>query len=177
MARASFEELLLDYEDYIRHRHKIQWEPGSPEALAVRGIHKKISKDQPDQPGLTDRERRALYAHWLEHNDPMVRANALICLIHQANYLLDQQIAATERQFVEKGGYSEQLAAARLEERERKRNNRADQADRPGQADRIPACPKCGKTMVLRTVKRGQNSGERFWGCSAYPECKGTAPG
>lgn len=85
----------------------------------------------------------------------MVRANALICLIHQANYLLDQQIAATERQFVEEGGYSEQLAAARLEERERKRNNRADQADRPGRADRIPACPKCGKTMVLRTVKRG----------------------
>jgi restriction system protein len=48
-----------------------------------------------------------------------VVANALICLIHQANYLLDRQIHGLERRFVEGGGYSERLAAARLEERRR----------------------------------------------------------
>ena len=44
-------------------------------------------------------------------------ANSLICLIHQTNYLLDRQIQGLERQFVEGGGYSERLAAARLENR------------------------------------------------------------
>jgi four helix bundle suffix protein len=46
-----------------------------------------------------------------------VVANTLICLIHQANYLLDQQISALEQSFIQDGGYSEQLAAARLEHR------------------------------------------------------------
>jgi CO dehydrogenase/acetyl-CoA synthase alpha subunit len=62
-----------------------------------------------------------------------------------------------------------QLAAARLEERQRKK-------EQPGpakQPDRIPACPKCGKPTVLRTAKTGNNAGQQFWGCSAYPACKG----
>ena len=42
-----------------------------------------------------------------------MRANATICLIHQANYLLDQQITALEHAFIQAGGYTEQLAAAR----------------------------------------------------------------
>ena len=37
-----------------------------------------------------------------------------------------------------------------------------------------PACPECGKPMVLRTARRGANAGNQFWGCSAYPACKGT---
>ena len=37
-----------------------------------------------------------------------------------------------------------------------------------------PHCPSCGKKMVPRTAKRGRNSGQRFWGCSEYPKCRGT---
>jgi len=37
-----------------------------------------------------------------------------------------------------------------------------------------PDCPQCGAHMVKRTTKRGNNVGERFWGCSNYPVCKGT---
>ncbi|MEO5717689.1 MAG: restriction endonuclease [Chthoniobacterales bacterium] len=37
-----------------------------------------------------------------------------------------------------------------------------------------PACPSCGKTMTLRTARRGANAGERFWGCPSYPKCRGT---
>lgn len=37
-------------------------------------------------------------------------------------------------------------------------------------------CPKCGAKMVLRTAKKGQNSGEKFWGCSAFPKCKAIKP-
>ena len=84
-----------------------------------------------------------------------------MCLIHPANYLLDKQIAALEEQFVEEGGYSERLAAARLERR----------AAKP--PDVIPDCPDCQKPMVLRTAKTGKSAGAQFWGCSDYPACKG----
>lgn len=41
-------------------------------------------------------------------------------------------------------------------------------------ASTAPACPKCGSSMILRTAKRGANSGSQFWGCSEYPRCRGT---
>lgn len=173
-ARSSLEELLLDYEDFLRHRHLPQWDPDQREAMAVRQVPQKVRRERPDQSALTDltdQERWALYAPWLEHDNPAVRANALICLIHQANYLLDQQIAALEKQFVEEGGYSELLAAARLAERSRgKKSTPSDSTDPTAH---IPNCPQCGKTMVLRTAKTGKNAGQQFWGCSAYPDCKG----
>jgi len=178
VARSSLEELLLDYEDFLRHRHLPLWTPDSAEALAVREVPRRFQRDRTDRADLTDltdRERWALYARWLEHADPAVRANALVCLVNQANFLLDQQIAAVEEQFVEGGGYSERLAALRLVERER-RKNRTDQADQTDPTDRIPACPRCGKPMVLRTAKSGKNAGQQFWGCSGYPQCKGVAP-
>jgi restriction system protein len=83
--------------------------------------------------------------------------------------LMDQQIAALEAQFVGKGGYSEQLATERM----KKRNQ--DRVDRPDSAHHIPAFPKCGKALALRTAKSGKNEGQQFWGCTAFPECKGTA--
>ena len=160
VARASLEELLLDYEDFLRHRRQSQWAKDDPQAQAVRRV---ASDHQSDGADLTDHQRAALYAKWLEYDDPFVRANALICLIHQTNYLLDQQIAALEKQFIEEGGYSEQLASKRLK-------HRSDQTDRSN----FPPCPQCGKPMVLRTAKTGQNAGKQFLGCSGYPDCKGT---
>ncbi|HTV41458.1 MAG TPA: four helix bundle suffix domain-containing protein [Candidatus Sulfotelmatobacter sp.] len=166
-ARASLEELLLDYEDFLRHRRLAQWTPDSPEALAVRHVPKR--HNQSDLTGLSDQQRWALYCRWLEHADPAIRANATICLIHQTNYLLDQQIAALERAFIQDGGYSEQLATARLAERQRKK----DPTDPTDPTDHIPPCPKCGRPTVLRTAKTGKNAGNQFWGCSTYPDCKG----
>lgn len=167
VARSSLEELLLDYEDFLRHRRLAQWTPDAPEAMEVRNVPRNFKKDSPDQSNLadlSDQERRALYARWLDHDDPTVRANALICLINQANYLLDQQIAALEKQFVEDGGYSELLAAKRMKHRA---------AQKTDDAAHIPACPQCGKPMALRTAKSGRNEGKQFWGCTAYPDCKG----
>lgn len=177
VARSSLEELLLDYEDFLRHRRLRKWAPDAPEALEVRRIGRNHPPDQTDrsdpsdQSDLPDEQRYALYAKWLGHDDPAMRANALLCLINQANYLLDKQIEALEAQFIEEGGYSEQLAVARLAERNRKKNDHpSDPSDR---ADPIPACPKCGKPMVLRTAQKGKQTGKQFWGCSGYPECKG----
>ncbi|NLD38716.1 MAG: four helix bundle protein [Desulfatiglans sp.] len=173
VARASLEELLLDFEDFLRHRRMALWVPDSAEAMAVRGVPVKYKKDQSDQTnltGLTDQARWQLYAKWLEHDDPAIRANAIICLINQANYLLDQQISALEKSFVEEGGYSEQLASKRFAFRENKKAIQPEQADLP---DSAPLCPICGKAMVVRTAKSGKNAGNRFWGCSDYPDCKG----
>ena len=100
-----------------------------------------------------------------------MRANAAICLIHQANYLLDQQIAALERGFIRDGGYSEKLAVARIAERQRSHRHPTD----PTTA-KAPDCPRCGKPMVLRTARKGPNAGAQFWGCSGYPDCKATQP-
>jgi restriction system protein len=37
-------------------------------------------------------------------------------------------------------------------------------------------CPKCGKAMVRRAATRGANEGKSFWGCTAFPACRGTRP-
>lgn len=175
VARSSLEELLLDYEDYLRHRCLPLWAPDSPEASAVRAVPAVFRKDQLDRSDLTDlsdHERYALYARWLDHAEPAVRANALICLIHQANFLLDRQIAALETAFIEGGGYSEQLATERLRQRKK---DQTDPANPPDQTDlKPPACPKCGGLTTLRTAKAGRTPGGQFWGCANYPECKGT---
>lgn len=39
-----------------------------------------------------------------------------------------------------------------------------------------PLCPKCRASMVRRTAKRGANAGGDFWGCGAYPDCRGVRP-
>jgi hypothetical protein len=89
---------------------------------------------------------------------------------------LDQQIAGLERSFVNEGGYSEQLAAARVHKRSGgHRTDRPDLTDRSNDKS-LPLCPLCGKPMVLRTAKLGKNAGSQFLGCSGYPECKNTSP-
>jgi four helix bundle suffix protein len=166
VARSSLEALLLDYEDYLRHRRLAQWALSSDELQAVREVPKRFRQERHDQ---SDRERWALYARWLEHERAEVRANAIICLIHQASYLLDRQIAALEEASAEEGGHSEQPAAAKLDSRERQSREPRRQ---PTPAGTIPACPKCGRPMTLRTAKTGKNAGKQFWGCTGYPDCK-----
>lgn len=177
VARASLEELLLDYEDFLRHRRLPIWDPAGAEAREVREVPTNHRRQQasPASPvewsRLSDQQRQACYARWLEHGDPAIRANALICLIHQANFLLDRQIAALEQAFVEEGGYSEQLAAARLVHRSRVASGGAPAE--PGTEVPIPGCPNCGALMAVRTAKSGTHAGSAFWGCTKYPACKG----
>lgn len=159
VARASLEELLLDYEDYLRHRKQEQWTKDSPEAKAVRDI---VKNAKGSWASLNENQRAEFYAKWLEAEDPNIRANALICLIHQTNYMLDLQLESLEKQFIEGGGYSEQLASERL----RHRSDKSDKTD-------YPPCKQCGKPMVLRTAKSGKNAGSQFLGCTGYPDCKG----
>ncbi|HWU39979.1 MAG TPA: four helix bundle suffix domain-containing protein, partial [Candidatus Acidoferrum sp.] len=162
----------LDFEDFLRQHKMPQWGKDDPQAKAVREVGK---GNRTDRSGPTDPSDEDPYAPWLAHADPAVIANAIICLIHQANYLLDRQIAGLERQFIQEGGFTERLAAARIAERQRK--DQTDRADPPDRTDRtLPACPLCGKPMALRTARKGNKAGLQFWGCSGYPKCKGVRP-
>ena len=163
VARASLDELLLDYEDFLRQRGLRQWSKDDSEARAVREVGKRHGSEP-----STASERSHAYSDWLTQANPAVVANTLLCLIHQTNYLLDRQIAALERQFVREGGYSERLAAARLEQR-----RASDSTDLSDRSD-LPGCPLCGAVMVVRTARRGKRAGSQFLGCSRYPDCMGT---
>jgi four helix bundle suffix protein len=165
VARASLEELLLDYEDFLRQRRLLLWSKDDPCALEVRAL------------GRQEAPTVAAYDAWLNHADPAVVANTLICLIHQANYLLDRQVQGLERQFIEEGGYRERLHAARLEARKGDPTDRSDPTDPTDPSHNPPLpCPKCGQPMVLRTARTGSRAGSQFWGCSTYPDCRGTRP-
>ncbi len=151
VARASLDELLLDFEDYLRQRRRPQWLKDDQQARAVREVGRGCDQtDRSDPSDLSDGALIARYASWVNHPDPAVVANLLICLIHQANYLLDRQIVALERQFVSEGGYSERLAAARMEYRRAQPNGKG------------LLCPSCGKPMALRTARKEPNAGSHF---------------
>ncbi len=109
VARASLEELLIDYQDFLRVRDLPLWDKASPEALYVRKL------------GKADDESFETYRGFLETRPPEVLANIAICLIHQANYLLDRQIRRLEKDFLKKGGLRENMTRARLEHRRKKR--------------------------------------------------------
>jgi four helix bundle suffix protein len=126
----AWDELLLDYEDFLRHRKLPLWDKDGGEAQAVRAVGSR-------NPDRTDRTDRSDYSRWLDSGDAAVVANATICLIHQANYLLDIQLRALEREFIDHGGYSERLAAARLEKRLADRTDQSDRTDRNGNGSNV----------------------------------------
>lgn len=107
VARASLEELLLDYEDFLRQRGLRQWEKNSAEALAVR---QKYLSDRSDQSDRSDR-------YGIRIITAEQAANTLICLINQASYLLARQLRALEDRFLSQGGFTERLYQTRTNER------------------------------------------------------------
>jgi len=114
VARASLEELLLDYEDFLRQRGLRIWAKDSPEALAVRGKYrsdKSDASDRSDVPEKSDRSDRSDKSdpYRIVTASPEVAANTLICLINQASFLLRRQLQRLERQFLEEGGFTERL--------------------------------------------------------------------
>jgi restriction system protein len=101
IARASLEELLVDYTDFLRQRGLSLWTKDHPKAREVRG--------------LCYREDRSYmtYKTYITQGSPEVAANTMICLVHQTNFLLDQQLRSLEKEFLEQGGFTERLYKAR----------------------------------------------------------------
>jgi len=111
VARASLEELLADYHDFLRVRGARLWEKDSKEALYVRTLGTVTH--------ASHRSHRTYetYRPFIETRSPDVVANIIICLIHQTNYLLDRQIRQLEQAFLKEGGLRERMTRARLDER------------------------------------------------------------
>jgi four helix bundle suffix protein len=105
VARASLEELLLDYEDYLRQRSLTLWGKDHSMAQAVRRL------------AYEENRSYATYRSYIESSPAELAANTIICLIHQTNYLLDQQLRQLEKAFLEEGGFTERLYHARTRRR------------------------------------------------------------
>ena len=115
VGRASLEELLADYRDYLRVRDLRIWDKDSKEALFVRDL------------GRQTPQTFELYREFVESRSDEVIANIAICLIHQTNYLLDQQMKTLEKEFLEQGGLRERMTKARLNYRNQRPNQRPNQ--------------------------------------------------
>jgi four helix bundle suffix protein len=109
VARASLEELLLDFEDFLRQRGLRLWPKDSSEALAVRN---KFRSDGSDKSDMSD-------PYSIGAASPEVAANTVICLINQASFLLGRQLAKLEEQFLDEGGFTERLYKVRSAEKRR----------------------------------------------------------
>ncbi len=125
VAKGSQEELLLDLEDYLRHHGLRQWDKNDPEALAVRTKYRQFPKEWFLQSDLSDKSdpsdpRERLDPYGIANATPEVAANTLICLANQGIYLLKKQIEKLERDFVEKGGFTEKLYRVRSEHRKKR---------------------------------------------------------
>lgn len=106
VARASLEELLNDYLDFLRVRDLPLWDKESKEARYVRHLRNDTFET---------------YREFVQTRDAAVVANIAICLIHQARYLTDHQIGRLEHDFVENGGLRERMTRARLDHRDKGR--------------------------------------------------------
>lgn len=101
VARGSLEELLNDYEDFLRQRELRIWPKDSVQSQTVRRIVYKSYKDYND--------------YKIYMNAPESAANAMVCLINQTNQLLDRKIRWLTDRFVKEGGFKENLYKKRIE--------------------------------------------------------------
>lgn len=105
VARASLEELLTDYRDFLRIRHLEEWPKDHPYAQRLRQLNR-----LPDATYETFRKG-------IENPDPAICTNVIIGLIKVTSYLLHRQIRQLERAFVEEGGLRERMTRVRLAQR------------------------------------------------------------
>ena len=105
VARSSLEELLDDYLDYLRVRDLRIWEKDSKEAQYVRKLGRKTPQSY------------EIYREFVRTRPPEVIANIAICLLHQTNYLVGQQLRRLDKDFLAQGGLRERMTRARLQVR------------------------------------------------------------
>ena len=143
VARASLEELLTDYRDFLRTRDLPEWDKNSKEALYVRrlsagkiappggrgvgnGTNGTAATMGNAPPAMAQKPPAShgpvtfeAFRPFFEDRPPEVLANIAICLIRQTNYLLDRQLRQLEQAFLKEGGLRERMTRARLAQREK----------------------------------------------------------
>jgi four helix bundle suffix protein len=126
VARASLEELLLDYEDFLRQRGMRIWDKDSPEALEVRKKYLSDKSARCDKRSGSDRSDKsdASDPYGIKTATSENAANTLICLINQASFLLRRQLQKLEQEFLTEGGFTERLYKQRQAVRENSRRGK-----------------------------------------------------
>lgn len=107
VAKASLEELLIDYEDYLRTHRLPIWDKNHPRTLRLRNY-------------LKSPEFMANPMQFVNRIGPEEFCNMCITLIRQATYMLDRLLEAQQKQFLQQGGIREQMTRARLNYRNNK---------------------------------------------------------
>jgi four helix bundle suffix protein len=107
VARASLEELLADYRDFLRVRGMDEWAKDHPHARRLGELVR--------TPGAN----YETFKKGVEHADPAISANVIIGLIKVATCLLDRQLRQLEKSFIEEGGLRERMTRVRLDGRAR----------------------------------------------------------
>ena len=101
VAKASLQELLIDYEDYLRVRGLEQWQSTDSRYIRTRKVAAKHNDS-------------AYYREAVAVRSDETVANIAITLIHQADAMLLKLIEVLKRQFVQQGGIREEMTRARL---------------------------------------------------------------
>ena len=134
VARASLsDELLRDYESFLVQNGLRVWPKESREARVMRA---RLARDNVPVAGAAPGGGPRLtglagLSEFVEKAAPEIAANAMLCAVNQAAYLLHRQLQSQGRVFLEQGGFTEGLYAART----RARARRPDQSDRSDQSD------------------------------------------
>jgi four helix bundle suffix protein len=110
VARASLEELQIDYEDFLRTNKLPIWEKEYKLVARLRELNKSTPNPTYDT-----------FKKAIEHESPEICANTMITLIKICTYLLKQQIKQLEIAFVKEGGLRERMTKARIDERNKKK--------------------------------------------------------
>lgn len=102
VARASLEELKIDFQDFLRTNKLPIWDKEHKLTTRFREINR------------TPHATYETYQKAIEHEQPEICANSMICLINIVSYLLNQQIKQQEKAFINEGGLRERMTKARL---------------------------------------------------------------
>lgn len=120
IAKASLEELLNDYEDFLRQNGLKLWDKESPEAKAVRKKYKERKWGGSDRSDGSDESEESEDFYGIRSATAEVAGNTIICLIHQASFLLRRQLERLEQEFLEGGGFTERMYRERKKWRDKK---------------------------------------------------------
>jgi len=168
VARASLAELQCDYTFWLMHHNASPWEKQSAESQAILNLKLDIADygaDWAHDACEHIMRQKTHFDQWLKSENDQVVANALLILIARTINALNHLLEAKYSEFEQAGGFTEKMSHDRLEAR--KQQNVESGA---------PECPLCGKPMLKRMARKGQNAGNAFWSCSDYPNCRGTRP-
>jgi four helix bundle suffix protein len=102
VARASLEELLIDYEDFLRTQKLSIWDKNNNFVINLRKLNRAPNADY------------ATFSKFIEHELPEICANTMITLIKITTYLLSRQMQSLELSFIKEGGIREKMTKARI---------------------------------------------------------------